>query len=194
MLQPQFDQAAVLRGVGMQVFISSSVRSKKWAEKLAEELRQSGASPWLDVQGLLPGTDWQRVTEEALHASKYVVTLFDSPGDIDPLQRRTISEVLNAMWQDDRKRLIPILLRDARLPDFMHSAVSHTGVHAIRVTDPRVEWKDAVAKLVTLIHEDKNLVDTKLGEVIQRGKRHKKDWAQRLSYIEGVAESLKSGD
>jgi hypothetical protein len=178
----------------MQVFISSSVRSKKWAEKLAEELRGTGISSWLDTAALLPGTHWRQTMEEMLHASKYVVTLFDSSGDVDPVQRRTITEVLNAMWEEGGKRLIPILLRDARLPDFMHSAVSQAGVHAIRVSDPRVEWKDASTKVANLIREDKNLANVDLGEVIQLGEKHKQDQAQRLSYIEAFAQSLKSGE
>ncbi len=176
----------------MQVFISSSERSRTLARTLADALRERGIAPWVDTDELLPGDDWRRRTEEALRQSKYVVTLFDSSGVVSPFERRTLTEVVNAMWQDDSKRLIPILLRDASLPDFMHTTVEPDGVQAIRVRDPRVEWRDAVDRVASIICEDNSLVDVDLGEVIRPAKGSRTAQAKRLSYIEGVAERLKS--
>ena len=176
----------------MQVFISSSSRSAKLAAKLAEHLRQHGISPWLDLEELRPGDLWRHKMEDALRNCKYVVTIFDSNENVDAGQRRVLTEVLNAIWDDDGKRLIPVLLRDAKLPDFMHMAGPEAGVQAIRIAEPRTGLDEAARKLADLVRDDKTLRDSGIGESIRPAKRNLRDYERRLSYINGVADALKS--
>jgi hypothetical protein len=175
-----------------QVFISASSRSAKWAAKLAEHLRQRGITPWLDLEQLQPGDVWRQRTEQALRDCQYVITVFDSDENVDAAQRRVLTEVLNAIWDDRDKRLIPVLLRDARLPEFMQTAVPATGVQAVRIAEPRTDLDEAATKLAEMVSHDKASRPSRFGEFIRPAKANRREQARRLSYISGVADVLKS--
>jgi hypothetical protein len=171
----------------MAVFISHSKRSEKYAEQLAAALRDNGFSPWLDTARIEPGQNWGEQIETALRSSHYIILLCDGPQEVDPWQRRTMSEVLNVMWEDKGKRLIPVLLRDAELPRFLHNAAKEGEVQAIRVKNPQKEWSRAVEDLVQVLKKEKQVGDIDLSESISPDENIESEQEERLSYIGGVA-------
>ncbi len=170
----------------MQVFISYSSDSKRWAQRLADALRNNGISPWLDDEKLKPGAAWQANIEKAIKSSNCVVGLFDSRAQADPSQRWKWAEILDVTLEDQEKPLIPILLHDAELPGFLHS------LQAIRVKDPGREWDEAVESLIEVLKKKKKLDEVKLAETVTVSEKEKSEQRKRLHYIGMVAESQKS--
>ncbi len=170
----------------MQVFISYSSDSKKWADRLADALRDNGITPWMADEKLPPGVAWQAEIEKAVKSSNCVVGLFDSRDQNDPSQRWKWAEILDAILEEKERPLIPILLNDAELPGFLHS------VQAIRVKDPSHEWDEAVESLIEVLKKKKKLDEVKLAETVTVSAKAKSEQKKRLQYIGMVAEYQKS--
>jgi hypothetical protein len=170
----------------MQVFISYSSGSKKWAHRLADALSNNGIKPLLDDEKLKPGVAWQAEIEKAVKSSNSVVGLFDPSAQDDPSQRWKWAEILDLILEEQERPLIPILLHDAEMPGFLHS------VQAIRVKDPSREWDEAVESLVEVLKKKKKLDDVKLVETVTVSEKAKSEQRKRLHYIGMVAESQKS--
>jgi hypothetical protein len=60
------------------VFISYAKEDREHATRLASDLRQLGATTWLDHQNLQPGERWSDRIDEAIRTSDYVVALLSS--------------------------------------------------------------------------------------------------------------------
>ena len=172
----------------MEVFISYSSASKKWAHKLAEALLKNGIEPLMDVEKLVPGTPWRPEMERVVKAADGVVGLFDPRDQTDPLQRRKWAEILDVLLEEqDRERpLIPILLGDAKPPGFLHD------VQAIRVKDLARNWDEAVTSIIEVLKKKKPLDEVNLAEDMKVSGKAKTEQRKRLEYIGRVAESQKS--
>lgn len=57
------------------VFISYAREDKKRALRLYRKLQSIGAKPWIDVQDLVPGSDWQEAINEAIQRSHFFLAL-----------------------------------------------------------------------------------------------------------------------
>jgi TIR domain len=132
----------------MQVFLSYSHADKRLAIRLRRSLEASGLSfsdPGEDV-----GTSWRQQVEKAIRSSDAVLLLLGSPQKADEPQQLTWRLVLEAVWADAAKPLIPILLHDAELPAFVRSGASGDRVEAIRIRDPKNPGPAVQAILRTL--------------------------------------------
>ena len=59
------------------VFISYSRRDKGFVERLSADLRARGVTPWIDVENILPGSNWQTSLVDAVGAASafiYVIS------------------------------------------------------------------------------------------------------------------------
>ena len=54
------------------VFISYAREDKAFALKLFEDLKSHGANPWIDINNLLPGENWQRSITVAIEESDFL--------------------------------------------------------------------------------------------------------------------------
>lgn len=131
----------------MDVFLSHSSSDAKLAERLAQGLSAHGLTVWLDSEELKPGDDWQRVITEALRSAEIAVLLIDRDGESD--RQSTWRAVLEAVWQNPRKRLVPILKRGAQLPKFVRSASTSAEVLVLRLEDS-MELEGAIQAIVEL--------------------------------------------
>ena len=61
-----------------RVFISYAKEDKDVAEKLYNELEQSGVEPWLDSMDLVPGQAWERAIRKAIDESSYFIAVLSS--------------------------------------------------------------------------------------------------------------------
>lgn len=61
-----------------RVFISYAKEDKSLAEKLYNDLRQAGVSPWLDSVDLAPGQPWEKAIRTAISDSSYFLALLSS--------------------------------------------------------------------------------------------------------------------
>lgn len=173
----------------LDAFIIYSISEKKWAQKLNEALRENGVSTWLDLVDLGPGTRWQDQIKHAIAATRNIVVVIGPKMKVSDEQRYAWMIALDAVWQDSNKRFIPILLRDAKAPGLIRS--SDRPVAAIRVDNPRRDWKRAVADLVKVLKSEADPRDK--GEILGITEEDRRRQREFLSYLGEVAESFRRG-
>jgi cold shock CspA family protein len=61
-----------------RVFISYAKEDKSFAEKLHNDLRQAGVTPWLDSVDLIPGQVWEKAIRKAISESSYFLAVLSS--------------------------------------------------------------------------------------------------------------------
>jgi hypothetical protein len=118
----------------MALFLSYSAANKKVAERLRWALEREGLSVW-SAQNATSDSDLRRQMEEAIRSAEAILVLVGPREKPDKVQQFTWQEALEAVWKDPGKRIIPLLIGDAKIPAFVFS----NGVpsKAIRISDPR---------------------------------------------------------
>src|SRR6185295_8589578 len=102
----------------MDVVLAHPHTDRKWAEKLRTALTVNGLSFWSVESDLKPGDRPFRAITQAIHEASSIVVLVGPEGAIPPDEAWAI---LDAVWSDPEKRLIPILLGEVRVPTFLRS-------------------------------------------------------------------------
>jgi hypothetical protein len=187
----------------MTVFLSYSSADKKLAERLREELGRRGVSTWGAEVDLSSGTEWKKEMEEAIHSADAILVLVRPNGEADEAQRFTWQEALTAVWQDSEKRIVPILLGDAKVPTFIYS--SGLPFQTVGLEDPRSPGATAGAarSIAHLLSRGRNVADFKSRGADPGADRVKvervaipeeveSDRSARLSEVRRYAETLKA--
>ena len=170
----------------MDVFLSHSAADKKLAERLTQSLEEQGLSVWFDDHELKAGDDWHQAIEQAIDSARNVVLLIDRQREPDRVQDFTWRAALQAAWQDERKRLIPVLRRGAELPKFVLSGSSGRTIPVIRLEDGRA--------LRGVVEEIAKLANGKRAPRVEAPSEPpplKSDRSVRLDEIERYARALK---
>ncbi len=170
----------------MDAFLSYSSADKKLAKKLREELTRSGLSVWWDDDSDQPGEAWRRQVKEAIRSSDYILVLVGPRAPVDEAQDLTWRVALETVWKDPRKRLIPILLRGAQLPAFIHSGTSGK-VRGIEVENSRDV--QSIAQAVLALLEGRKAQD-QAGVV--RTREFRRDDNERANRLSEMADALQS--
>jgi len=118
----------------MALFLSYSAVNKKVAERLRRELEREGLSVW-SAQNATSDSDPRRQLEQAIRSAEAILVLVGPREQPDEVQQFTWQEALEAVWKDSGKRIIPLLIGDAKVPAFVFS--SGVPSQAIRISDPR---------------------------------------------------------
>lgn len=171
----------------LDVFISYPHRDRGLAEELIKKLRAHNISISV-AENLEVGEHWQAKIEQAVKLADAVVVLVDPKGEPDSHQQFEWSTALEAEWEDPTKRLIPLLLGNAKLPSFLSSK------KALRVRNPEKEWDRAVEQLVRVLNKDP--VESSEFVSIEKEDPSKpfEQLRKRLQYIEKTAQTLKRLD
>ncbi|HSK81448.1 MAG TPA: FxSxx-COOH system tetratricopeptide repeat protein, partial [Thermoanaerobaculia bacterium] len=85
-------------------------------EHLALCLKAEGFKPFLDKWHLVPGEPWQEAIEKALDRSR-TCAVFVGPGHLGPWQNEEMRNALEIRVRDDSRRVIPVLLPGASMPE-----------------------------------------------------------------------------
>lgn len=93
------------------LFFSYSRDDSDFVLRLAHQLRDAGASIWLDQLDIAPGNHWDSTIEEALQASGYLLVVL-SKTSVE--SNNVMDEVSFAMEED--KKVIPLLVEDCEIP------------------------------------------------------------------------------
>jgi hypothetical protein len=169
----------------MDVFLSYPTAYRDFAEGLRNELTRSGLQVWSSNGVHPPETDWQRLIEEATRSSRNLLVIVGPQSGVDPAQQFTWQAVLQSIWQDPEKCLIPVLLRGAEPPPFVYSGSSKDEVQVIRVENPRSVRNTAQAVLEIIQGTPTRSV---VSTVVYPDQEERQS---RLSEIEQFAKSLK---
>lgn len=98
------------------VFISYKSEDRFIAQTLADQLREVGYQPWIDVAGIEGGEQWKRSIEIALENSAVFLVLM-TPESITA--RWVKYEIEQAMLKD--RPIIPLLIRNCKIPPNLES-------------------------------------------------------------------------
>lgn len=104
------------------VFISHASEDNAAAKRLTKRLREDGFDPWIDLERLLPGQDWNLEIEKAMRESEAILLCFseESVAKESYIQR----EYKRAMRIQEEKPegtifVIPVRLDDCELPFYL---------------------------------------------------------------------------
>lgn len=108
--------------IKLKVFISHASEDNVAAKRLAKRLKEDGFDPWLDLERLLPGQDWNLEIEQAIRGSDATLLCFS---DVSVKKEGYIQrEYKRAMKYFEEKPMgtifvIPIRLDDCEMPHFI---------------------------------------------------------------------------
>ena len=138
------------RSITVDVFLSHSAADKRLAERLSTGLEAHGLSVWLDRRELTPGSDWRHEIDEAIRKAGHILLLIGRQ-EPDEAQQLTWRVALEAVWQDPKKRFIPVLHHGADLPAFVVSGSSRdAAIPVVRIEDGR-NLRDVVGTIVDVV-------------------------------------------
>jgi len=177
----------------MKVFISHpfSPAGKKLVSDVAEKVKGSGITVQTsgELQQASPSQSWSQLASDLSSCDKFVVVIENA----EPKTKAQDFEwrsCLEATWSDPSKLLIPVLIGDVKLPNFVRSAIpAGKAVEAIRIENPSRDWNQVADKLAMVLKEQtdfstiaQNLSSTEEDRARQR---------ERLAYLKSTAEVFK---
>jgi hypothetical protein len=148
-------------------------------------------STFLDRDQITPGSAWRDQLQDAANDAQNIVVLVGPRKEPGAFQGRQVQAALQAIWSDPSKRVIPVLLGNAKPPSFVRStATTGQPLQAIRVGNPHRshDWDRVVEDLVRVVHGDADLGD--VAEAVDTTREDRAQQRERFSYIKDVAESL----
>lgn len=162
-----------------KVFLSYDRADVKAAEKLRKSLEERGVRVWSD-RDLKPGTHFPEVVERAIQDADAVILLIGPKQSETPWQQIEWQAALKAAWQNPQKRLVPVLIDDAKLPAFLSDRV------AVKPLNGAKQWNAAVDEIAEVIKTDQP-PPLRPPTPAERAARE-----NRLSYIEEIARAMKA--
>ncbi len=110
------------------IFISYSRRDSEQALSLAERLRASGASVWIDTAALTAAETWSAEIVNAINSCKTFIILL-SP---DSVASHNVTKELS-LASEKRKTIVPIVIAECKLNESMEYALA--GLQQVSITD-----------------------------------------------------------
>lgn len=164
---------------------------RMWAERLDATLLNAGLSTWIDYRDLKTGISaWDQAGEVILRV-KNIVVLMGPKDDRTDRQRIVAPAALKGVYASPEKRMIPLLLGDAKLPVFVRAAAHWTGrpIPSLRIPDPVRDWDRAVADLIEILKGEADPMAK--GVVIDTTEEDRRLRQERMEYIRQVVEEMK---
>lgn len=93
------------------IFFSYSRDDSNFVMQLAKDLRQAGATIWLDTLDIQPGTHWDSSIEKALRESSTLLVILSNTS---VKSTNVMDEVSFAL--DENKKVVPVLLENCAVP------------------------------------------------------------------------------
>jgi len=93
------------------IFVSYSSRDRDFAMRLTKELKNLGASIWIDQLGIGLGENWDNSIEDALEVANTLLLLISKTSAVS---QNVQDEVSIAKGND--KKIVPILIEQCKLP------------------------------------------------------------------------------
>lgn len=135
------------------VFLSHKSEDHTWAKKLKKALERRGVTVWLDQDEIRPGDRFVWALEQGLEASG-AVALVVTPESLNSGWVADEYSRALALANDGQLQLIPVLLRDAKLPGFLSNrqSVDFRDPSKFEVSVDRLIWPGLTGKQVIWAH------------------------------------------
>lgn len=102
------------------VFISYASEDRVLVERIYLKLKAEGYRPWIDVEDILPGEDWEDAINRAIRSSEFFMPCLTprSVGKLGFVQKE-ITDALGVWQAMERSRiyLIPVMIEECEVPD-----------------------------------------------------------------------------
>ncbi len=149
------------------VFLSHKSEDHTWVKTLKEALERRGVTVWLDQDEIRPGDRFVWALEQGLEASGAVVLVITPESLKSDWVADEYSRAL-ALANDGQLQLIPVLLRDAKLPGFLSNrqCVDFRDPSKFEESVDRLIWPGLTGKQVIWAHISDSPRTAHWGEVI----------------------------
>ena len=129
-----------------RVFIAYVQEDLSFAKKLYQAFEESGFRPWLDKKRLMPGQNWPRAIETAIHTSDFFVACFSRRAISK--RGRFHSELRYALFCAakvplDEIFLIPLRLDDCQVPNRVSKQIQYLDLFP--------DWTAGLSRLIAVI-------------------------------------------
>ena len=162
------------------VFLSCPSASSRWGEKVLRAIEEREIPVWFGQRDIAPGENLMDALESAVKASKAVVLVIGPGYGKSSLQNVEVQAALEGAWADPRKRLIPLLIKDAKVPPFLR------GRQALVLGEGPKELNMVVDRIAEAIAADAP------AQISPPTSAERAALQERLAYIEKVARGLGS--
>lgn len=134
----------------IQVFISYAREDVQAAKEIYEFLNEvDGIRPWLDLEALLPGADWQRSIMHAIKESRFILVLL-SNNSINKrgYVQKEIAEAIDqySYFPPGKIFLIPVRLEECK--------PAYDILHKLNWVDLFIGWEKGMNKIVRTIKQE----------------------------------------
>lgn len=168
-------------------FVEKAGVREHFLPELKKVLKEEGFSLWVDDDQLASGANWSETIQDAMESSRVVVLVLE-PKPKRERQANPRANVqweaaaLETLWSDPKKRIIPLVSGDVRIPSDLSS------LPAIKIGDTPEEWKRTIQKVVKAIKAPANAIKKSRAASLEK----RVERQARLSYIEKAAQILRS--
>jgi predicted transcriptional regulator len=129
-----------------KVFVSYAKEDRPAAQRLSKDLKRSGLDPWIDVERLLPGQQWEVEIERAIEASRFFIAMLSSKSVSKVgIVQKELKKALS-VWEKYSAKdvfIIPIRIDDC--------SPSSPELLRIQWADMFPAWEDGLKKIVDVI-------------------------------------------
>ena len=129
-----------------KVFLSYASEDRKKVSEIYQFLSANGCDPWMDVEKLLPGQDWEHEIEIAIENADFLIACL-SPNSVDKVGyvQKELKKGLDVFqrFPEGKIFLIPVRLSECEVPrslskqqwlDWFNHEARNTLLEAIRIS------------------------------------------------------------
>jgi len=103
----------------VSVFVCHSSLDKEFARTLADDLRARGIRVWIDESVLKVGDSLFETIQAGLRDSDFVMVVLSEKSIGRPWVKREMAAAFNLEIEDEKKRILPIIIEDCSIPVFL---------------------------------------------------------------------------
>lgn len=122
------------------VFVSYSRNDKHFVDKLSANLRQRGINVWIDVENIMPGTDWQSEIEKGLKGATALILVISKDSVKSKWALLELAEMIRF-----NKFVLPLIIEDVN-PDELPESIRN-----IQWVDFRKSYEDGITALLNAL-------------------------------------------
>jgi TIR domain len=128
-------------------FLSHSSLDKDIVRRIATRLRECGVDVWLDERELIPGDTILEHVSDSIRYVDFVAVILSRSALGSPWVKKELSMAVTREIQEERKTVIPILIEECEIPDFLKDKLY------ANFTDVR-KFDEAMIQLLSSLNAD----------------------------------------
>jgi hypothetical protein len=165
----------------LQIFISYAREDEQSAQRLYDDLKNAGLSPWLDKQNIYPGQNWEDAINKAIGQSRYFIALFSS-ASVEKIgyvhSEFKLALDVFTRYPPGKIFYIPVRLDECQIPYRELKSIHHADLFPTHK-----EWIEGVTRITEVIKQE--LEESGIGQR-NKGKQKKGMETKKVSRGESV--------